>query len=242
MEGIKQGEQGKRGSYCSGGGEMRKGEKQRENLKLHRLCKEWTSWGGWQRRMLSTTFSGAVASSSRDGPIPKRGSHPQYLFQWMTMLLISEMKNPKTLSRPSSIFRPNHLSIHPSIHLRSSFPLRSFGVRGNNIGPKLNLAATFALPSLPSSEAACSLAVSILQDAAAAADVRPNLGRGCAKVHLTNEGRGGMEGERSQVGAFAALPPCQSLGRDGRYIVAMQRGLVAHLPLLPWKDANWITG
>ena len=135
-------------------------------------------------------------------------------------------------------------TIYPSTHpsICAPPPLRSFGVRGNNIGPKLNLAATFALPSLPSSEAACSLAVSILQDAAAAADVRPNLGRGCAKVHLTNEGRGGMEGERSQVGAFAALPPCQSLGRDGRYIVAMQRGLVAHLPLLPRRDANRITG
>ena len=74
--------------------------------------------------------------------------------------------------------------------------------------------------------------MSILQDAATAAaaaeeDVRPNLVRGCAKVHLANEGRGGMEGERSQVGAF---PPCQSLRRDGRDIVAVQRGLVAHLP------------
>ena len=44
-----------------------------------------------------------------------------------------------------------------------------------------------------------------------------------------------MERERSQVGAFAALLlsavlPCQSLRRDGRDIVAMQRGLVAHLP------------
>ena len=47
-----------------------------KNLKLHRLSEEWTSRGEARRgrRMLSTTFSDAVASYARGGPTPSCGN------------------------------------------------------------------------------------------------------------------------------------------------------------------------
>ena len=75
---------------------MRKGEKQRENLKLHRLSKDGHHGVVAATDAFNDFLGGRCWSSTRDGPIPKRGSHPQCLFQWMNLLRVSEMPNPKS--------------------------------------------------------------------------------------------------------------------------------------------------
>ena len=74
---------------------MRKGEKQRENLKLHRLSKD--GHPGVAATDAFNDFLGSRCwSSTRDGPIPRRGSHPECHFQWMNLLHVSEKTNPQS--------------------------------------------------------------------------------------------------------------------------------------------------